>query len=262
MIFNATGGNPLNFRITGGTFPPENPRENTIWVNTSSSITGWVFSATEPESPAEGFVWFSMVEISAVSFNALKKNGIRVCPVTAKQYLGGAWTEKSPQIYQGGQWVSWRLSLCDNGKLNSAVTGNWQTAAIVEGSSSFGGHPSVTENSDNITINMTSGGNTSGIAYFSEKIDLTPYSKLVFKGKMYAEWTWASVRIWSNLGSYWADNQAAAYITGSHTGTPSLALDGAAVIDVSVLSGEYYIGFALAGKAGSTYITVKELYLE
>lgn len=31
MIFNTTGGNPLNFRVTGGTSPPENPRENDSW---------------------------------------------------------------------------------------------------------------------------------------------------------------------------------------------------------------------------------------
>lgn len=34
----------LNFKVVGGTSAPVNPRENTIWVNTESEITGWEFS--------------------------------------------------------------------------------------------------------------------------------------------------------------------------------------------------------------------------
>ena len=44
----AGGGTPLNFKVVGGTSAPSNPKENTIWVNTSTAITSWDFSATEP----------------------------------------------------------------------------------------------------------------------------------------------------------------------------------------------------------------------
>ncbi|MCI7810223.1 hypothetical protein MR626_13245, partial [bacterium] len=78
------GGGGLNFAIVGSTTQPSAPKENTIWINTDSKITGWVFSPEAPESPAEGLVWIKTGLSSAVAFNALKKNGLRVCPIQAK----------------------------------------------------------------------------------------------------------------------------------------------------------------------------------
>ena len=36
------GGGGLNLKVVGGTTQPTNPRENTIWVNTTTAITGYV----------------------------------------------------------------------------------------------------------------------------------------------------------------------------------------------------------------------------
>lgn len=40
----AGGGNPLNFKVVGNP-QPNNPKENTIWIDTDVPITGWQFSA-------------------------------------------------------------------------------------------------------------------------------------------------------------------------------------------------------------------------
>lgn len=52
MIFNMSGGGggdaKLNFEVVGGTSAPASPKENTIWVNTSTTITSWVFSSNNP----------------------------------------------------------------------------------------------------------------------------------------------------------------------------------------------------------------------
>ena len=46
---NAGGGSAaLNFKIVGGTTAPSSPSENTIWVNTSTPISDWIFSASQP----------------------------------------------------------------------------------------------------------------------------------------------------------------------------------------------------------------------
>ena len=79
------GSGGLNFKVVGGTSQPTNPKENTIWVNTSTTITGYVFSAAEPAAPEEGMVWITTGTSSTVEFNALKKNGIQVYPISAKQ---------------------------------------------------------------------------------------------------------------------------------------------------------------------------------
>ena len=105
---NAVGGGVggLNFKVVGGTTQPANPTENMIWVNTSKTITDWVFSATQPTA-ADGRVWIHTGTSSNFEFNALKKNAIQVYPLAVKQYNGSSWNYVTAMIYKGGQWVSW-----------------------------------------------------------------------------------------------------------------------------------------------------------
>ena len=105
--FGSGGGGGLNFKVVGGTTQPTNYTENTIWVNTSVNIASWAFSATEPASPKEGMVWITAGNSSTVEFNALKKNGIQVYPISAKQYVSGAWVNKTVKSYRGGKFVDW-----------------------------------------------------------------------------------------------------------------------------------------------------------
>lgn len=98
------GGASLNFKVVGNP-QPENPKENTIWVNTDVEITDWIFSASEPENPTEGMVWFSTATSSYVEFNALKKNGITVYPLYTMQYVNGAWIEVTAKLWQNSEWV-------------------------------------------------------------------------------------------------------------------------------------------------------------
>lgn len=109
------GGGDLNFKVIGGTSAPTAPAENTIWVNTAVSITGWVFSATAPTNPAAGMVWFATGNSSSVAFNAVKKNGIWVYPAGCQQYVSGAWVTKTAKTYQSGAWKDWQLTLYKDG---------------------------------------------------------------------------------------------------------------------------------------------------
>lgn len=111
------GGAGLNFKIVGNP-QPSNPAENTIWVDTDVEITSWVFSATEPENPEEGMVWITTGTASTVEFNALKKNGVMVYPISAKQYVSGEWVSKTAKSGKGGAWVDW---VADTVLYNSGV---------------------------------------------------------------------------------------------------------------------------------------------
>ena len=105
---NAGGGDGgLNFKVIGSTTTPRSHAENTIWINTGTTITSWVFSATEPAEKSSGMVWITTGISSEVEFNALKKNAIQVYPMAAKQYNGSSWNDVTAMIYKGGQWVSW-----------------------------------------------------------------------------------------------------------------------------------------------------------
>ena len=117
------GGTALNFRVVGGTEAPANPAANCIWVNTDVDITSWVFSAEEP-SPAEpDMVWIRIATSSPVAFNALKKNGIMVYPMSAKQYIDGTWLDKTAKSGKGGAWVDWAADtvLYNSGVFNEDV---------------------------------------------------------------------------------------------------------------------------------------------
>ena len=123
----AGGGTALNFKVVGNP-QPASPKENTIWLNADVPIGAWYFSATQPENLNEGDVWFPIGTSSPVEFNALKKNGIQVYPLSAKQYVGGALVDVDTQIYQSGEWgelVS-TVWLYDNGVKHVA----WESAGV------------------------------------------------------------------------------------------------------------------------------------
>ena len=48
FIIRKGGGTSLNFTVLGGTTRPTNPKENTIWVNTTVEFESWIFSADQP----------------------------------------------------------------------------------------------------------------------------------------------------------------------------------------------------------------------
>lgn len=99
-------GGGLNFKVVAGLTQPVSATENTIWVKTEK-MTGWIFDANQPENLTEGMVWIKVGTKNAVKFNALKKNGIQVYPISAKQYVSGALVDRSAEIYQSGSWKPW-----------------------------------------------------------------------------------------------------------------------------------------------------------
>lgn len=158
----AGGGNPLNFAVVGGLEQPGNPKENMIWVNTDQKITSWIFSATEPAAPEEGMVWVVSGTASTVEFNALKKNGLQIYPISVRQYISGAWVVKSSQTYLGGQWKSWwDGTLYYKGDEYTAFTGGW---TVSKGSKDSG---SITVGSTSVASKFTATGTITKFVSFT-----------------------------------------------------------------------------------------------
>lgn len=106
MIFNMTGGGaPLNFKVVPNP-QPDTAKENTIWVDTDR-INNYYFSATQPEGMVDYDVWFPVGTSSTVEFNALKKGGIQVYPLSAQQMVSGVLKDVTAKSYQGGVWKEW-----------------------------------------------------------------------------------------------------------------------------------------------------------
>lgn len=367
MIYVVGGNNPLNFRVLDGTTQPSNLKENDVWVNTSTAITSWDFSATEPlrrsknknlivypyesngsttngitftvyaggtigasgtasaqatfylnsqnpltlpagtytfsgamdgggsstwvvglkysydnfqthsystagthntitfdrpvkvcvyvqvksgvtvsgnfkpqiekgstatsfvKGDATGQVWFSVGTSSTAPFNALKKdNVLAVYPLSAKQYVNGAWVDKTAKTYQSGAWVDWipAGTLYDKGNQCTHVTGGWYTAASGAGS--------VTYNATSITVKVTNNNDAYVICSTKNKIDLTNYNTIK-----------VNVTDWSKSA-----NSIPGFCISDSVGTTvhriaNIDITGTGVwsLDVSSFSGEYYVCF-------------------
>lgn len=228
------GGAAQNFKIVGGTAQPSGPSENTIWVNTDTKITSWVFSARSPEVPAEGMVWVATVTSSRVAFNALKKNSIEICPISAKQYVDGAWVNRPAMIYQNGEWNEWYI----NFYLSGVFSAQYETSEKLTPSNAV-----ITYNESDIELS-TVAGKTSEVYVVIGEVDLTNLSKLVLTGTF----TKASTSTFTNVATIFVAADAGSSYKNA-AAIASLVTSGALdagyayslELDVSGLTGKYFI---------------------
>jgi len=258
---NSDGGAWLNFKVVGGTTQPSNPKENTIWVNTSAEITSWQLGDyPNPgwEEP-EGKVLINAeasANANSPTFNALKKNGLRVRPLSFYQRISGVWVRKAGAIYQNGQWNNLFTWLYQDGTNFTNITGGWKTAGVSANDNWTAKVPSIAYNPTNITLTLSENGHlVSGIVYTANKIDLTNVSKIYFNGSS------------GGVDDYM--RSLAVFSAATYEGRVAAVggiVNGSA-LDVSSLSGSYYVGFYLG--AGGAYnageitctITCERLYM-
>ena len=242
-------GVELNFEIVGGTTQPTNPKENTIWVNTDTEITSWLFSAVEPTEHVEGMVWFSIGNSSNITFNTLKENGVQIHAIFAKQYKNNIWATVNASIYQNNKWTMWfNGSLYYYGEEFKDYTGGWESNPNLNfnGDLSVGG--TVTKNIDSITVKSNS-----YLEYYSfetvKPIDLTRYSTITCIGSC-ASWIVDKIKfcVHDFKNGYAGSGSIVSNITKNEQS-----------FDISALTGYFYISIG-CWNAG-TY-TLYHMYLE
>lgn len=277
MIFNMSGGGGggggLNFAIVGGLTQPTSPKENTIWVKTETKIPGWAFSPTEPTNPEGGMVFFKTDLTSSVGFNALRKNEIAVLPTSAQQFVDGQWKNVESHIYIGGQWVQFSfeaLYLYNKGEIFTDVIGSFKSVGKnIDKDNAFVGNQAPTieylESAMKL-IKYPAGGAKGGIVITELAIDLTSAESLVcelgdtrvsnasnINGVM-------ALNVWDSIPPYTGTKGVAYDNLNKYNGSENKI-----TIDVSGLTGNHYIGFALWGFLGKNeqapYVTVNALYL-
>ena len=225
------GSGGLNFEVVGGTTQPTSPKENTIWVNTSTAITSWVFSTEQPTSPASGMVWLATSNTSASEFNALKKNDLRVYPAYIKQYVNGSWVVKDAEIYQNSSWKRlWDGTIYDAGNMYTSITGGWgrpHPDNKVTGSFS---------STDQYIMVSASASSESSTYTTNSMIDLTNAKKLT----AVVELSEAN----SNRGRLLVISESKDFVAEAYT-NPQLSGKQTLEIDVTSLSGKYYVGFGV-----------------
>lgn len=253
------GGGGLNFSVVGGTTAPSNPKENMIWVNTSVAITTWVFSATVPENPVQGMVWISTGTSSTVAFNALKKNGIQVYPISAKQCVSGAWVDKTAKSYQGGEWADWwNGELYTPGNEWENITGGWVARAWKGQAGIIGYEKAPTIASTNDSMVITYAQSTHGVAEVANDIDLTKVSTISVTYKASGPTSrWLNLVIVPRNAQYWRTNKIAE-VTLVNASTFTTV-----TIDVSSISGSYDVVFGGGqNDGGAITLTIQSVIMK
>ena len=223
------GGGALNFQIVGSTTEPANPKENTIWVNTDTPVTGYVFSGEAPETASTGMLWMLTGDLSAVEFNATKKNCIHICPMSAKQYLGGAWVTKTAKTYQDGAWVDWLLYLFKDGVVNTKVVSGIN-ATISDGALYF--DDTITKGYCKTYTTKTPVDLTYANTIHYVMMCSTSTASAYFRGAVYsAAYNGDNIHVDRTLAAVSSDSPFNKEVRE-------------VVLDVSKLTGSYYVGYA------------------
>lgn len=251
------GGAGLNFKVVGGATQPASATENTIWVNTDTAITSYVFSVTEPTG-IPGLVWITTGATGSVEFNAIKKNYIQIYPISAKQYISGAWVDKTAKSYQNGEWVDWWTGgLYDMGDEFTSVTGGWEVVALPWNTSTDAKRlHTLTKGESNMTAKTT--GNGGSAIRTVNAINLTGYTKLKanVKTSKADSNTFRTMRVWKANQSYLHTPDSEAYVS-----MPTTQSD--IEIDIGTLDGLHRIGFCLYVANGDTATyTINKVWLE
>ena len=251
LVQRGDSGANLNFRVLGDTSAPSNPKENDIWVNTEHKITSYIFSATKPATQANGMVWISIGASSTVEFNALKKNGIQVYPISAKQYVSGAWVNKTAKSWQGGTWVAWILDseFVKSGILNPTKGLNGQLRS--------GQSISITQASGYVEIKSTT--NVSGGVAHEESVNVTNYSKLTLYCNVINPGTDFGIVLTDGLNFNSADALNKGKVASKLTSTAGVQT---LELPLSGYSGYYYVGILMNNTTGKfCNVYVYDFYL-
>lgn len=203
----------------------------------------------------EGTVWFPTGTASNAAFNALKKNALVVCPITAYQYIGGAWVNKTAEIYQSGSWSDIAGYLYNLGDECESITGGWQARGWKANSNYSALTPTLAKNAENMTMALSKPGGdvytASGAVEVKKNIDLTRISQIVFKFESVTVGGSATSSQKAGIVGTIVDRNATYFRTDTvaensiyyeSTGTRN---DVVIAVDVSAISGEYDVVIGL-----------------
>lgn len=228
------GGAALNFKIipyaTEEALQTATPTENTIGVITETKITSWIFAASEPAEPVEGMLWIVVGSSSPVGFNALKKNTILICPLAARQYVDGGWTDVTAKIYQNGAWADWGVIVFDR------RTGDYDTIASHLHTVYSASTALIADETTHVKLYHSSDSTTYKAWQWDESFDFSQFTKLVVAG--YASTESAYFGVGTKLYSNSSIDGVASVASKKFSLTES-ELE----LDVSGISGMGYIGF-------------------
>lgn len=259
-----TGGASLNLRIMGGNTQPVSPVENMVWLNTNVAIPHWYIQNDAPTDPAEGTVYITVMTSSNIVLQTLRNNGMKLYFGTAYQYQNGSWATLGGQVFQNGAWKDLQKFVYNAGKYNeNYATGMNASADILS--------TSVTNDTANgyvICSTWRAAVSQHGHAffYFNKAIDLTDVKTVKITHSASGQNTDGQTQVRGYKVVVNSNTSANAFDSptrgsGAYYWNPSVGAPATDSLDVTALTGNFYIGAAQYSYNGSTTIRIHSVEL-
>ena len=235
-----------------------------IYTEDTPSMTATYFDLPK------GTVWFPTGISSNVEFNALKKNGVQVYPISAKQYVDGAWVDVTAKSYQNGAWVDWwNGELFKDGNQYTSVTGGWEVFNLSHGSYST---PTLTFDNGNMVMSMRqpSSDYRGGVVCAKNTIDLTDVNEITMKLKSFsALGSYAQPSYFGSVSLVVFDDNGTTVLpsglaSNSKKVTNTTAYDFTLSVDTKSISGFHSVGiklFSFTAAAATLTATVESVIM-
>lgn len=247
------GGSRLEYTVKGGLSRPANPKPGDIWVETDTPV--YVANITSEQTPVpgwdaeEGYVYITTGTFwnkeTSVDFDRRQNYYLFLYPANCVQRIGGKWVSKNAYVYNDtGEWhqfSSTQYAIFNAGGATD-YSGGWKAYAYK--SQSSGSTPNAPTFSIGATFNIDLYGQyeyNMGTVFSEAAIDLTKYSTLVIEV--------ASTQTGGAYGGFSCGLCASKQNNWTPAATATDVSAGTHTIDISALSGSYYLSLSLGGVA-------------
>lgn len=241
----------LNFRVFGGLTALESPKENDIWVKISSTSFEWAILASGASAQnRSGRVLIKTGTGNTNEFQALidviPANQLWISPVGCVVGDGITWKNLDAYLYKDGAWVQFSSAQYAIFNAGGATdySGGWNAYAYK--SQSSGSTPKAPTFTLGATIDISLYGQYAynmGTVFSEAAIDLTKYSTLVIEIAS----TQTGVTSSGEYGGFNCGLCASKQNNWTPAATATNVSAGTHTIDISALSGSYYLSLSLGG---------------
>lgn len=260
---NGGSGGDIKLTVFNGTTAPANPQDNYVWIKTTASLDDLlVCGKSWSPSNRAGRIWLQYEDVTHSSYQWLLKKTANVfvsIPLCGCAIANGTtWTKLEAYLYYSGEWHQFSASqyfIYHSGAATD-YTGGFEALAYKASTSGSTEKAPGMELGSTLKLSLTATNAYNMGAVFSKSpIDLTNWKTLTLDVE--------AVQVGGEYGGFDVSLTPAKQNKFAQTAKVSVANSGTVTLDVSGLSGNYYLALSLGGVgAGFTcYASIYNIYL-